>query len=313
MLKKLIQDLELESVKLRKEKDSVILLNEKYNTPNTSLLLFHFDPQAYRSSDLRLRGCSINSHSVDERYVYLFDDFFLEEESENLRNYSRQATFSRQSYAAHESRERGEVPARSMDNKEKWQFFAKPPQAVNEMNKLLGWFAFRLNADITTLPWDICDDKICASAVATNRLERVTKESMEMGKHGDFNTEEGIPFAIPMLYKEKGGFPGQFINGAPGNPLLVSLMLYATEDNFRPEFGIGTNFYNKKGELAHKAECLHTRFVLFEGDIVHTIEESHIPKETETWRISYVYKLILNPKAANQNIKAELYNLLKSY
>lgn len=30
--------------KIRKEKDSIILLNDRYNTPNTSLLLFHFEP-----------------------------------------------------------------------------------------------------------------------------------------------------------------------------------------------------------------------------------------------------------------------------
>lgn len=312
--KELSHLLDTETVKLRKENDSVVLLNEKYKTPNTSLIRFHFEPQHYTSSDLRLRGCSIKKVSVDGRNLYLFDQFYLEEESEALRDYSREAPFSRSSYASQESRDKGEIPARSMDNKEKWVFFSKPPQPIAEINKLLGWLAYRLDADISTLPWDISDNVISASAVATNRLERVNRESMLMGKHGDFNTEEGIPFAIPILYSKEAYFPGRFINGAPGYPLLLSLMVYATESNFHaPEYGIGTQFYNKAGELVTTAESFHGRFVLFEGDIVHTIEESHIPPDVETWRISYVYKLIFNPKKSGQNLKETLEQLLKSY
>lgn len=43
---------ESETTKIRKENESIILLNEKYNTPNTSLLLFHFDPDNFQSSEL---------------------------------------------------------------------------------------------------------------------------------------------------------------------------------------------------------------------------------------------------------------------
>ena len=104
-----------------------------------------------------------------------------------------------------------------MNNKEKWEFFAKPPQSIKEIYKLLGMLSHRINADISTLPWDLCDQNICASAVATNKLqgESASRESMEMGKHEDFNTEKGIPFGIPILYKkEKTFFPGSFVNGA---------------------------------------------------------------------------------------------------
>ncbi|MDQ3239261.1 MAG: hypothetical protein M3P33_01940 [bacterium] len=293
---------ESEAQKIRKEKDSVTLLNDRYNTPNTSLLLFHFEPHPYVSSDLRLKDCSIQHNSIEEKDLYIFDQFFLESESANLRTYSKNATFSRSSYACQESREKGEEPARSMNNKEKWEFFAKPPQPIKEVYKLLGMFANRINADISTLPWDLCDQSICASAVATNKLERASKESMEMGKHEDFNTEKGIPFGIPILYeKEKTFYPGNFINGAPGNPWLVSLMVYATEDNFLiPEYGLGTIFCKKDGEIAAKADCCHMRFVLFEGDILHSIEESKIPPEISTWRVSYVFKLIINPRESNK-------------
>lgn len=306
---------ESETPEIRKEKDSVTLLNERYNTPNTSLLLFHFEPKHYVSTDLRLKNCLVDRASIEGKDLYIFDDFFTENESTILRNYSRDATFSRSSYACQESREKGEEPARSMNNKEKWEFFAKSPQPIKEIYKLLGMFADRINADISTLPWDLCDQSICASAVATNRLERVSRESMDMGKHEDFNTEKGIPFGIPVLYeKEKTFFPGSFVNGDQGNPWLVSFMVYATAENFLvPEYGIGTIFCKKDGEIVKKADCHHMRFVLFEGDILHSIEESKIPSEISTWRVSYVFKLIINPKEANRSMRTAFYELLKSY
>ncbi len=306
---------ESEKSEIRKEKDSVILLNDRYNTPSTSLLLFHFEPHAYSSSDLRLKDCALQHISIEGKDIYIFDNFFLEQEGADMRTYSKNATFSRSSYAHQESREKGEEPARSMNNKEKWEFFSKPPQPIAEINKLLGMLAQRLNADISTLPWDICDQHMAASAVATNRHERVSRMSVETGKHEDFNTEKGIPFAIPMLYaKEQTFYPGNFVNGAEGNPWLVSLMLYATEDNFLThEYGIGTLFCKKDGDIVAKAACQHMRFVIFEGDILHTVEESHIPAEINTWRISYVYKLMLNPRQAGQSLKKAFYELLKSY
>lgn len=203
-----------------------------------------------------------------------------------------------------------------MNNKEKWEFFAKSPQAIKEIYKLLGILSHRMNADISTLPWDLCDQNICASAVATNKLQSASRESMEMGKHEDFNTEKGIPFGIPILYKkEKTFFPGSFVNGDPGNPWLISLMVYATEDNFlATEYGMGTIFCKKNGEIASKADCRHMRFVLFEGDILHSIEESKIPPEVSTWRVSYVFKLIINPREeSKKSLRTVFYELLKSY
>src|SRR5262249_53271293 len=144
-----------------------------------------------------LKTCSIQRISIEDKDLYIFDNFFIENESIDLRTYSRNATFSRSSYACQESREKNEVPARSMNNKEKWEFFAKPPKAIKEIYKLLGNISSKLNADISTLPWDLCDQSICASAVATNKLQSASKESMEIGKHEDFNTEKGIPFGIP--------------------------------------------------------------------------------------------------------------------
>lgn len=64
-------------------------------------------------------------------------------------------------------------------------------------------------------------------------------------------------------------------------------------------------FCKNNGEIASRADSVHTRFVLFEGDIIHSIEESKIPEtaSTHVWRISYVFKLLINPRQENQSMK----------
>jgi hypothetical protein len=290
---------------IRKDANSILLVSERYQTPSTSVLLFHFEPVGYASVDGRLKNCEISRQLIDQKVIYTFDGYYTAAEGAAFRTYSSEANFSRTSYASDESRERGEVPARSMNNREKWEFFNHPPQAVQEFYKLLAQLAKHLDADISTLPWDLCDSRACASAVATNRLESSSKESMVKGIHEDFNTETGLPFQIPILYGEKPAyFPCNFVNGEENNPWLVSLMLYATAENFMPaEYGLGTVFYDRQGEIAYRAPCQHMRFVLFEGEIRHSIESSTLPEGTKSWRISYVFKLLLNPKRKNVSLK----------
>ena len=298
----------MERPKIKKTKS--ILLNDRYKTANTSMLTFHFEPCAFPASESKLKNCKIHHESIGGKDLYLIDRFFSESELEDLYTYTKQATFSRFSYASHASREQGEEPARSMNNKEKWEFFAKPPFAMNEIFKLLNTLSETLHADITTHPWDLCDEKICGSALATNRVEKVSYESMEKGKHDDYNPQEGIPFGIPLLYGAPGEIhPSCFINGERGRPWLVTLMLYATEKEYLPEYGMGTIFCKAGGELAARASCIHGRFVLFEGDIVHSIEESKIPNGVAMWRVSYVLKLLVNPKVENQSVKEGFFDL----
>ena len=201
-----------------------------------------------------------------------------------------------------------------MDNKEKWKFFSNPPQSVKEVYKLLSLLSEKMNAEITTLPWELCEKDICAPAFATNRIEHLSHESMELGEHEDYDTETGISFGIPNLYsKEPGLHPSTFVNGSPGKPWLVSLMLYATSDDFDPKYGLGTVFCNSKGKVMARADTLHMRFVLFEGNIVHGIEESKIPPGIKPWRVSYVLKLVINPRSENQSMKKSFYEIMKSY
>lgn len=296
------------------KKDTALVTNDRYKTAKTSPLIFHFEPAPFVSPDLRLQDCSIEHHSIEGRDVYLFDHFFLEDEAQQLREFSTKSEFSRTIFAEHQSRTQGEEPARAMDNKEKWRFFANPPQSVKEIYKLLNFIAYRLSADITTLPWELYDQDICAPAVATNRIENLSHESMELGKHEDYSPENGIPFGIPVLYsKESALHAHQFVNGAPGKPWMVSLMLYSTSEEFLPEYGMGTIFCKKDGTIALRGACKHMRFVLFEGDIIHSIEESTIPSQIKPWRVSYVFKIVINPNIENQSMKKQFYELMQSY
>ncbi len=296
---------------IKKEKDYVTLTNPKYDTPGTSLLVFHFEPQKGENAERQLAQAKIQIDSIDGKDVYSIDGYFSEKISDQMREISRNASFSRKSYGSLEGKEKGESPAQSMNNQEKWEFFAKPPQAIEELYGLFGLIGSKLDAKVSTLPWDLCDAKLCASAFATNRLERCSSESMNTGKHTDYDPVKGLPFAIPILSSEEKKYhPSNFINGEAGKPLLVSAMLYVTEDNFCPEFGLGTIFCENSGEVAKRLNCQHMRICIFEGDILHSIEKSNIPDNIHTWRISFVFKLMINPNRLNVDLKNKLREIL---
>lgn len=309
-LKKSAQSSEFPKIR----KDTAVITNERYKTPKTSPLVFHFEPHPFVSSDLRVQDCTIKHHTISGKDLYIIDNFFLASEAEELRKFSSQGQFSREIFADHESKEKGETADRAMDNKEKWTFFANPPQAVKEIYKFLSWLADRLNADITTLPWEMYDKDICSPAVATNRVVSKSQESMELGKHQDYNTEKGISFGIPQLYsKEPALHSNSFINGSTGKPWLISLMLYSTSPGFSADCGLGTLFWENNGNLAVCADSQDMRFVIFEGDIIHTIEKSKFPPDENRWRVSYVFKLVVNPRKENQSMKKDFLNLVKSF
>ncbi|HEY2810756.1 MAG TPA: hypothetical protein VGJ00_05155 [Rhabdochlamydiaceae bacterium] len=237
--------------------------------------------------------------------IYLIDGYFSDAEAKEMRAYCAQATFSRNSYGSPEAIEKGEQPARSMDSKERWLFFSHPPQPINELYHFFGMLAHCLEAEVATLPWELCDaNGSGSSSVIVNFLEKMSPESMELGKHRDCNPASQVSFGIPILYQQGGEFhPSSFANGAVGNPWLISVMLYVTDAAFLPEYRLGTVFYDQRGKLVFRADCIPMRIVIFEGDITHSIEASEIPPSIKTWRISCVFKLVLNPKNPDQSIK----------
>lgn len=296
-------------------KDTAVLFDSHYNHPNTSLLLFRFEPEVFSSSEARLKGARIQRASIAGKDLYLLDGFFSLPEQEELRSFSLHAPFSKNSYGSKDAIERGEKPAFSMNGKERWQFFSKPLSAIAEVYRLFSTLGKKLNAELTTLPWELFDPSSVGSpALIANKLERASEESMDWGKHQDSNPAKNIPFGIPVLYSEEQAFhPEQFTNGDLGRPWLVSVMVYCTADNFLPHYRMGTVFYDENQKIAFRANCLDMRLVFFEGDLFHSIEASEIPSDVNTWRISYVFKMIVNPKAKTANLKQAFFDLMSRY
>lgn len=300
----------IERAKIKKE--TATLLDDFYLHPSTSLLQFRFEPEGFPSTVARVRQSSVKRASIAGKDLYLFDDFFLQPEGEGLRHFSETTTFSRNSYGSPEAIQRGEKPAGSMNGKERWRFFSQPPAAIAEVFKLFAMLSDELDAEVMTLPWELCDETAHGSpAVIANKLEEASLESVGLGKHQDCNPAGRVSFGIPILYSQENEFyPQKFINGAEGNPWLISLMVYATAPGFLPEYRLGTVFYDENEKIALRVNCLNMRLVLFEGDLFHSIEESNIPIEVKTWRISYVFKLIVNPKNRDCSVKKAFSDLL---
>lgn len=202
-----------------------------------------------------------------------------------------------------------------MNTKERWNLFSTPPPSIHELHKLLKFLSLQLKTEITTAPWELChQEKAATPSVIINFHTEVSTETMQLGKHRDSHPEKGVFYGIPILYKEGTEFHENcFENGAPGKPWIVSVMLYAASEHYLPEYRMGTVYYKTDGEMAIKTNCFDGRFVLFEGDIFHSVEESNIPSETKLWSISYVLKLVINPKEANQSVKKMFSQILQDH
>jgi hypothetical protein len=281
-------------------KENTTLITDHYKNPKTSLVIFHFEPRASE-----LNTGLVHRASIENKDLYIFDNYFQKGQRDETKNYFETATYSRPSYSTADSGEKGEKPGYSMNTKERWSLFANPPGSIRELHQFLGILSHRLDAEITTAPWELCHQAMAVTpSVITNYHTEISHETMQLGKHRDSHPEKGMFFAIPVLYEEKGVVHDNcFENGAPGKPWVVSVMLYATAEHFLPEHQMGTVFYKPDGEDALKVNCLDGRFVLFEADLFHAAEESAISSTTGLWRISYVLKLIMNPKTRDQSVK----------
>jgi len=288
-------------------KESVSLLLDCYNTPNTIPLAFSFEPLPIFD-----RSFTMQNHSIDGRSLYALNGYFTEKEGKELRAFSKEASFSQKIFGNHESEQSGEIPAKMMNGKERWQFFERPPSAIHSLFRLFGYLSNKMDVKITTLPWCLSDQKTTSTCLATNFLNENSKMSETHGKHQDYNPENGLAFTIPCLYgSEENIYHSHFSNGGVGKPLIMTVMVYATADNFLPEYGMGTFFYHHDGKEI-KIDCRHMQMVFFEGDIWHAIEESRIPEGIKTWRVSYVFKIIFNPKRSDQDLRQSLFHEIKN-
>jgi hypothetical protein len=281
-------------------KVSLELVDSDYDPALCSLISYQFTPHPYPLS--RLTNCTVFDDKIDGKELFIIDNYFHKEERDEVRDFSQKATFSRAipSY-----------PAQTMNHQERLLLFSLPPAPLLQVYKLLSGLGHAMDATISTLPWELAGGEgDVSSSVAANYLCRASRESMELGIHKDSSPETRVAYAIPNLYDPGEVHPKQFVNGDPGCPLIVSLMLYAHAENYRPEYLMGTLFYDKRGEPVACSPCDHMRLVLFEGDIDHTIQESNIPDDVDTWRVSYVYKLLINPHHAGQCLRSLLHKQL---
>ena len=106
--------------------------------------------------------------------------------------------------------------------------------------------------------------------------------------------------------EQKTYHPTLFFNGDSGRPLIMTLILYTTTADFKPQYDIGTSFFSE----THKrngsfSNCEHMRIILFRGDISHSISASKMMNINAS-RVSWVFKLVMNPTKATQNIQNDL-------
>ncbi len=264
-------------------------------------MTFHFEPDSERE----LRPCSIRHASIENKDLYVIDNYFDKEACAETRRYFEKASYSRLSYSTSDSEMEEEHPGYSMNTKERWSLFYQPPASIRELHELLGELSVRLNAEISTAPWELSHQaEAVTPSVIVNYHTQVSPKSMLAGRHRDCDPAKGLFYGIPILYKEKGAVhENSFENGATGKPWLVSALLYAASECFLPEYRMGTVYYKTDGEAEMKTDCLDGRLVLFEGDLFHSVEDSHIPPEAKPWRTSYVLKLVINPREETQNVK----------
>jgi hypothetical protein len=282
----------------------------EYQNPKTSLLYFSFDPINNQDIEKNLQESFLQRVLISDKVIYSIDDFYLSEDAVSLQKFSENATFSRNSYGSIEGIQDGEKPAKSMDGKERWLFFSNPPKPIEKVYQFLSYLSHHLKCEVMTMPWELFDGQVASPATIANFVDEVSVESMKKGRHKDYNSLKGLPFTIPNLFSNTDGHQ-TFENGATGKPYLLSLMIYSCSENFLPEYEMGTIFYSDCLSFSISSKCKNMRMVLFEGDIDHSIAKSNFSAGIKTWRVSYVYKLIFNPKKEDQIIKQDLFVLLE--
>lgn len=296
------------------KKHKTTLLDEIYNHPKTSCLVFSFEADKFSKTALKLLQAEAIHLNIGEKSLYIIDHFFQEKQAEEIKSFFSSASFSRSSYGSAAAILQGERPAKTMNGKERYVLVENPPLAIQEVFKLLGFIAHETNTKITTLPWELCDKEGNGSpSIIVNKLERSTESSRELERHKDVDPGKKISFGIPVLYQPGRCFEASFENGAHGKPWLVTLMIYTTAANYKDDYKMGTVFYHQDGTLAARVRCRDMRLVIFEGDIEHSIEESFIEESIITWRVSTVFKLVINPMDPLQSAKDSVAKFFKNY
>ncbi|WP_420422388.1 hypothetical protein [Simkania sp.] len=289
-----------------------VLNQSSYDAHKSILTTFHFKPGCHELTQARLREASKLHLLIEGKDLYVFDGFFSEAEEREMREISENLDLEVPVFGPTETLGKLENKVRWMDNPGRWKLFSNPPGPFQELYRFFGFLAEKLQVDVSTQPWMLCSESSSLPAFVVNYHEAMSVEDERGYKHCDCEPEKGVCFAIPNLHANERGFhKTNFVNGDVGKPLLLTVILYSTSEKYLPEYGLGTAYYDQSGKKVFSSDCIDMRLVLFEGNIMHGVEASHLP-EKGAWRISYVFKLLLNPKDGSQNIKESLKKLLLS-
>ncbi len=285
------------------------LCNKPEYEQKSSFLFFNF--LAKNSSEVkeRLKKSEIQHVLIDQKSVFTIDGFFTPEEMRCVREFSRACEFNEHSYGSLDTAAIGEKPSLTTDSKQRWSLFFEPPSPICHFYDFLSFLTHELSFEILTMPWALFNGISGSPAIIANKVQEVKVDSMVRGKHKDFDPTKKLAFKIPSLY---GGPEHEecYANGAVGKPYLLTMMIYSIAENFSCGYEMGTAFFSEDGAKMQKALCKDMRIVIFEGDIKHSIAASNMPEGINTWRVSYVYKLVFNPKNKEQSIRQQLTNFL---
>lgn len=287
--------IELSKCSLKEEND----LKSRYAyLSNTESIVYTSYP--YQSSQLRLKSAKLKMRLFSGLMQLQIDNFFTNKESAELRRVGEFSRTSELTFPVNTmSVMMGEKPPKIMNEDDRLQVFKQPPAALDAVHKLFSFFGSALNVDISTFPWGLV-------SCGNNFVLSVDKGSEDAGWHQDYDPNNGLPFSIPKRYKEE-DYPSVFDNGRASCPWMLTVLVYTTAENFKTEWGMGTRFQDLQG-VKTTVECEHMRMVIFEGNISHTLQQSFILPGINTWRNSFVYKIILRRRKESDesiSIKAQ--------
>lgn len=231
---------------------------------------------------------------LEGRMLLQIDHFFTKAEGDELRNILVNGDHSVSYPTSAKSFAKGEKPPKSLGEENLRYLLTKPPSAVDAVHKLFSFVAAELNVDISTHPWHSSP----SYPLANNFLTTYDANSASMGWHQDYDPKvDGTVFSLSRKLDDKTKyFDRYFVNGSPGNPWMLSLILYSTAENFKPQYGMGTKFNSLMAAKETIIACEHMRMALFEGDICHAIQEDLLPENVKTWRNTFVWRITLRPK-----------------
>jgi hypothetical protein len=258
------------------------------------------------------------SDTGTQKSAWIFDHLFSEEESDDLRKFAEAKNYPVEVFANATSARNGEKPAQSLKFEDTYEVvtFANCAE-IQTIQAIFASIGKKMQATVSLQPWKACEKRreriVCAEAVVTNRVEEISKEASDLGWHADYNPAKGLFFGITMLGKPNHElYRTPFENGAKNCPWLISAILYIAAKNFKQdEWKMGTIFKSETS-TPYRVSAKHARLILFEGDALHSMEKSEIPSGETTWRVSFVWKLIIRPNQPDHSssLKSEFTKLI---